>query len=91
MAEWPRCAIAGKADYRTVYGRGDEVSCAYHTRDCGLPKFAASPTVCATCPVHLLTLRAEAAEAEVKTLELLLAQDHDTDGDDLLISETGPK
>lgn len=73
MSEWPRCAIASKLEYRTVYGPGDEVSCAYHARDCGLPKFAASPTVCATCPVHLLTLRAEAAEANLKAISQLLS------------------
>ena len=68
MADWPRCATAGPIESVRVDGPGDELSCRYSARDCGHPRFAASPKVCAGCAVHALTLRAAAAEERVAEL-----------------------
>ena len=68
MAKWPLCLIAGKVRHVRVDGPGDELSCEYYTRDCGIPKFAPSPKTCGGCSVHKLSLRAEAWKAEAERL-----------------------
>ena len=74
MAKWPLCLIAGKVRHVRVDGPGDELSCEYYTRDCGIPKFAPSPKTCGGCSVHKLSLRAEAWKADAERLAGVLSK-----------------